>query len=103
MEAEEIINKLETPVDRLGKGYDTTKYVKKVVEPFSSEYVNTVEVFKDHFSKETKELWDILNNPKGKTHKDIFDKTTHLISFLNYLRDEIKDYASYSDDQDDYL
>jgi hypothetical protein len=77
--------------------------MKRVVEPFNTEYINTVDVFKDHFSNEVKELWDIFNNPDGKTHKDIYDKTTHMLGFIEYLRNEMKGYVSYSENCDDWL
>lgn len=103
MEAKYIIKKLNTPVFRLGEGFDTDKFEKKTFEGFDTEYVNTLDVFKSEFSKVTKELWEILNNPNGKTHKDIYNQTTKMISYLEFLRAEIKDFSTYSEDEDDYL
>lgn len=70
----------------------------------SGKYKKAVPVFKEDFSKEVRELWDMLNKPeKNKNLRDVYDKAGELIGSLNFLRNNLQDYSSYSDDESDFI
>lgn len=96
MKAKKAIKVAIYPKERL-RGYDMEGLeVKETV--LGTEYINVVELFKKNFSKDTRELWNILENPKGRTSEEILEQTNLMINALSFLKDTIVEAEEYEEE-----
>lgn len=70
------------------------KYIKKSIcreQDIYGDYKLAVPVFKKSFVKNTNVMWDILENPKGRTTKELKDVSKLIINNIQFLIENIEE------------
>ena len=73
-------------------------------EDENGEYKKSVPVFKKGFSKDVKELWDLIENGDDDIYlRELYDKANDVIGWLKFLRNDLNDYSDYSEEKEDFI
>jgi hypothetical protein len=80
--------------------YKVKKYIKESIcreEDGNGNYKLAVPVFKKAFVKNTKEMWNVLENPKGRTTKELRDISQSIINNLKFLIENVYEAEDYEE------
>lgn len=65
---------------------------------------NSVTVFKKGFSKDIKDLWSLLENSEDDVALiKLYDKVKDSIQWLEFLKRDLLEYSSYSEEKDEFI
>jgi len=59
----------------------------------NGEYLRSIPVFKRHFVKNTKDLWEIFDNSTKFTNRELISKIDETMLLLAHLKHDISEYS----------
>ena len=62
-----------------------------------------IPIFKRNFSKRTKEMWEMFDNPDKFTNKELVNKANEMVRILSKLKFDVSEYSKNTGDIDDWV